>query len=110
MDCSNSRVTCLSKAYRHEKAGWVYLHIEGVPRERGFQHGYLLGKGIAQSIQATRADWEYHTAKEWNWLLEKSTAMFTRKIDKENLAELDGMVVGNLMHVSFWLPNLNSAG
>jgi hypothetical protein len=86
--------TCLSKAYRHEKAGWVDVHVEGGPRERGFQHGYLLGKEIAQSIQATSADWEYQTATKWDWLLGKSAAMFTRKIDNENLAELDGIVEG----------------
>jgi hypothetical protein len=32
----------LSKANRHEKNGWIYLHIEGAAKERGFQHGYLL--------------------------------------------------------------------
>jgi len=86
----------LSKANRHEKAGWVYLHIEGSPQERGFQHGYLLAKEIGAGIQATRADWEFKTATEWTWLLRKTTAMFVKKIDKENLAELDGIVEGML--------------
>ncbi|MEA3493142.1 MAG: hypothetical protein U9R38_02000 [Candidatus Margulisiibacteriota bacterium] len=31
------------KGYRFEKNGWVYVHIEGEPYERGFQHGYLEG-------------------------------------------------------------------
>jgi hypothetical protein len=84
----------LSKANRHERAGWVYLHIEGTPRQRGFQHGYLLAKEIAQGIKATRTDWEYESATKWSWLLEKASAMFARKIDKENLAELDGIVEG----------------
>ena len=84
----------LSKANRHENAGWVYVHIEGSPQERGFQHGYLLAKEIAQGIKATRTDWEYGSATKWSWLLEKANAMFVRKIDKENLAELDGIVEG----------------
>jgi hypothetical protein len=84
----------LSKASRHEKAGWVYLHIEGSPRERGFQHGYLLAAEISASIKATRTEWEFLSATEWEWLLEKSAKMFTKKIDKENLAELDGIVEG----------------
>ncbi len=29
----------LRGAHRHGKHGWIYLHIEGAPRERGFQHG-----------------------------------------------------------------------
>ena len=57
----------LSKANRHEKAGWVYLHIEGAPRARGFQHGYLLALEIKQGINAIRADWEYQTATKWTW-------------------------------------------
>jgi len=84
----------LGKAEKHEKAGWVYLHIEGGPRERGFQHGYLLAKEIEKGIVATRTDWEYETATDWEWLQEKASKMFTRKIDKENLAELDGIVEG----------------
>jgi len=84
----------LSKANRHDKAGWVYVHIEGAPRARGFQHGYLLANEIKQGIKAIRADWEYQTATKWPWLLAKADAMFARKIDKENLAELDGIVEG----------------
>ena len=72
----------LSKANRHEKAGWVYLHIEGAPRARGFQHGYLLAPEIKQGIKAIRTDWEYQTATKWNYLLAKAEALFARKIDK----------------------------
>jgi hypothetical protein len=84
----------LRKARRHEKAGWTYLHIEGGPRERGFQHGYLLSKEIAEVLRSDRAIWEYRSAMEWSWLIEKAEAMFTPKIDAENLAELDGIVEG----------------
>jgi hypothetical protein len=91
---TDTRQTWLSKANRHEKAGWVYVHIEGSSRERGFEYGFLLAKEIAAGIKAMRGDWEYQTATEWSWLLEKASKMFTRKIDKENLAELDGIVEG----------------
>jgi len=84
----------LAKAERHEKAGWIYLHIEGAPHARGFQHGYLLAAEIAAGIRAMRADWEYETAMEWTWLQEQAAAMFTANIDEENLAELDGIVAG----------------
>jgi hypothetical protein len=33
---------CVAKARRFERKGWIYLHIEGEARDRGFQHGYLL--------------------------------------------------------------------
>jgi len=84
----------LNKAYRFERNGWVYLHIEGAPQERGFQYGYLLAKEIAQGIKATCVDWEYQSATEWSWLQKMVSKMFLRKIDKENLAEIDGIVEG----------------
>jgi hypothetical protein len=84
----------LKRANRHEKHGWIYLHLEGGPRERGFQHGYLLGKEIAEGIRRNRVSWERQSAMPWAWLLGKADALFTLKIDSENLAEIDGIVEG----------------
>src|ERR1035438_5774340 len=52
----------LSKAKRFGRAGWIYLHIEGEPRQRGFQHGYLLGKEIADGLRVTRLERPHQTA------------------------------------------------
>jgi hypothetical protein len=84
----------LSRAERHERAGWVYLHIEGRPRERGFQHGYLMAKEIAEAIRVRREIWKYTTGMKWEWLVEKSAVMYTPKVDAENRSELEGMVEG----------------
>lgn len=51
--------TWLSKANRHEKNGWIYLHIEGAAKERGFQHGYLLAKEIKESLRVLGEVWHY---------------------------------------------------
>jgi hypothetical protein len=84
----------LARANRHEKAGWTYLHVEGSPRQLGYQHGYLLAREIAAGIHAMKIDWEYQSSMKWSWLVDKSSAMFTRKIDPDSLAELDGIVEG----------------
>jgi hypothetical protein len=84
----------LTKAGRHEKAGWTYLHIEGGPRERGFQHGYLLAKEIAECLRVRRAVWRYDTAMEWNWLLQETARFVTPAVDPENREELLGIVDG----------------
>ena len=84
----------LCGANRHEKAGWLYVHIQGSPRERGFQYGYLLAPEIKQGIEATRVDWEYRSATKWTWLVSKTDHMFGHKIDKETLAELEGIGEG----------------
>ena len=84
----------LAKANRHEKNGWIYLYIEGTPRERGFQHGYLLANEIKEALRVMKKTWEYQTATEWSWIVEKAAKMFTAKVDSENLAEIDGIAEG----------------
>ena len=84
----------LSKANRHEKAGWVYVHIEGIPRERGFQHGYLLAKEIAECLRVTRAHWKHDSSMEWAWLIAHTKGFIEPAIDPENRAELQGIADG----------------
>src|SRR4051794_36411626 len=59
----------LKTAERHEKAGWIYLHVEGDARARGFQHGYLLAKEIAECVRVTAAVWHHDSSMEWSWLV-----------------------------------------
>jgi Phospholipase B len=91
---SNEQKAWLSKANRHEKNGWIYLHIEGTPEERGFQHGYLLSKEIKEALHDMSEVWHYQTAMDWEWLVRKSAAMFNPQVDAENMAEMQGIVEG----------------
>src|SRR5450759_596182 len=91
---TNDQKIWLSKANRHEKNGWIYLHIEGSPEERGFQHGYLLAKEIKDALFETSTVWHYQTALDWQWMVQKIDKMFTPGIDAENLQEIDGIVEG----------------
>ena len=84
----------LSKANRHERAGWIYLHIEGGPRERGFQHGYLLAKEIAECLRVARAKWRHDSSMEWSWLIAHTKGFIEPAIDPENRAELQGIADG----------------
>jgi len=84
----------VAKGKRFERAGWIYLHVEGEARARGGQHGYLLAKEIGEGLSGTKAVWEHDTAMEWDWLAKRAGAMFVPKIDAENLAELDGIAEG----------------
>ena len=83
----------LASARHHEKSGWIYLHIEGPPRERGFQHGYVLASEIREALRKTKIVREYHSGMDWSWLVEKSKTALA-KFDAENLAEIDGIVEG----------------
>ncbi len=91
---TNEQKAWLSKANRHEKNGWIYLHIEGSPEERGFQHGYLFSKEIKESIRILSEGWKYQTAMNWSWYVDKGHDILTTKTDPENLAEIDGIVEG----------------
>lgn len=84
----------VSQAERHERAGWIYLHIEGQPLERGFQYGYLMAKEIEASLRVRRTLWKYDSATEWSWLVAKAKRMITPKVDRETIAEIDGIVEG----------------
>ena len=91
---STEQEHCLSKARRFERHGWIYLHVEGEAKERGFQHGYLLAPEIADGLQVSKAGWEYTSSMTWPWLVEKAAQLFVSRIDAENLAELEGIAKG----------------
>lgn len=91
---TSGQKACVDRAYTFERNGWVYLHIEGTAKERGFQHGYLLARDIEEGIRVQAKVWEYQSAKEWSWLVDKAAEMFTANADSENLAEIDGIEEG----------------
>src|SRR5271154_2259026 len=71
-------------AERHERAGWIYLHVEGGPRERGFQHGYLLSSEIAECLRVHRAHWHHESSMEWSWLIANTKGFMEPAIDAED--------------------------
>jgi len=84
----------LVKADKYEKNGWIYVHIEGTPEERGFQHGYLLAKEIKESIRILSAGWKYQTGINWSWLVNKAGEILTPKVDEEDISEIKGIDEG----------------
>ena len=49
-------VQTFGPAYRYPSAGWIYLHIEGKPYERGYQHGHLMAREIPEYLERCAAD------------------------------------------------------
>jgi|CZKI01.1.fsa_nt_gi hypothetical protein len=84
----------LGNARMKEKAGWIYLHVEGGPRERGFQHGYLLAGRIAECLRVTGAMWRHQSGMEWPWLTEQTRKFINPAIDRENMEEIGGIAEG----------------
>ena len=66
-------VKTFGPAYRYPAAGWIYLHIEGKPFERGYQHGHLMAKEIVQYMERCAADLDSRGKKQ-SWDLSRTTA------------------------------------
>jgi outer membrane protein assembly factor BamB len=47
---NSSDVNYYEKGFRYNIQGWVYVHIEGEPYERGYQYGYLASAEIVDMI------------------------------------------------------------
>ena len=84
----------LAKGYRYDKNGWIYLHIEGGPFERGFQRGYLTANEIEDFLRTLAYTQEFETAKKLDFFVEAAGRQFKNKIPKEYVEEIRGMVAG----------------
>jgi hypothetical protein len=84
----------LSKAYRFDRGGWTYVHLEGSPHDIGYQHGYLLSSEIADAFSAVRVIMTHPTDRDWAFFRRAAREMLWPKIDPEYQAELQGIVDG----------------
>ena len=91
---STQEKECLAKAYRHDNNGWIYIHIEGKPFERGFQRGFLTANEIDECLKTMAYMQEFLTAKELDFFIETAAELFKGKIPKEYTEEMQGMVAG----------------
>ncbi len=84
----------LAKAYRHDENGWIYLHIEGTPFERGFQRGYLTANEVDEFLKTLAYTVEFETAKEPDFFIKQAARLFRGKVSREYVEEMGGMVAG----------------
>src|SRR5262249_5482185 len=83
------------KGYRYPQAGWIVLHIEGDPYERGYQHGRLLAPEIVATMAAFAAEQSYKDpAAAWRQTRTLANALFLRRFDGEFLDEMKGIADG----------------
>ena len=84
----------LRGAYRFERGGWVYLHLEGSPERVGFQHGYLLAPEIADAFEAVKLEDTHSTQRDWEFFRQAAREVLWPKIEAEYQNELKGIVAG----------------
>jgi hypothetical protein len=82
-------------AYRFGKAGWTYLHIEGEPFERGFQHGYLMATEIESYIDRCAHEMNSKDRRQgYQQGRAIADSVFTHAFDREILTEMKGIAEG----------------
>ena len=84
----------LKGAYRFERGGWVYVHLEGAPADIGYQHGYLLAPEIEEGVRVVRYKDVYRTKRDWSFYRATAQNILWPHIDVEYQQELKGIVEG----------------
>ena len=82
-------------AFRYTDKGWINVHIEGKPYERGYQYGTLLAPEIVAYMEklAVRQNGDNPRAG-WNDLRTMTDALMLRQYDPEYLEEMQGIADG----------------
>ncbi len=84
----------LGKAYRAEKNGWIFLHIEGKPFQMGFQRGYLTANEIEDFYLTLAHTTEFTTGKSIDYFVDAAARLLSDKVPEEYRQEMLGMVEG----------------
>lgn len=97
---SGSNDPRLAKAYRFERGGWVYVHLEGSPGDIGFQHGYLLAPEIEDALKAVQLTDTHNTQRAWDFFRKTAHEVLWPHIETEYQQELQGIADGLKAHGS----------
>ncbi len=86
--------TWLSRAYRYEENGWIFIHTEGKPFERGFQRGYLTADEIEDFWRTLSYTQHFYSGRKIDFFTDAAAKLFKNKVSPEYVAEMQGMVAG----------------
>ena len=81
-------------SFRTDREGWIYVHIEGPPRERGHQYGSLVAKEIDDFITVLKVYLQHNTKKDWAFYRKAAKEIFLPKLEAEYLEEIEGIAAG----------------
>lgn len=82
------------QGFKEERQGWIYLHIAGLPHERGVQHGSLLAPEIDDFITTVKAYVQHYTEKDWAFFRQTAATIFLPKMEQEYIQEAQGIADG----------------
>ena len=81
-------------AYRFQRGGWTYVHLEGTPAQIGYQHGRLLATEIEDLIGVLKVETLHSTKRDWAFYRAAARTQLWPHIDAEYRQELEGIARG----------------
>jgi hypothetical protein len=92
--CRKSVNSRLNNSFREDKNGWIYIHLEGPPRDIGYQHGWHLAPEIDDALKMFAFYLEKATKRDWKFFRESAERMFWPKLEPEYKEEIEGIAEG----------------
>lgn len=90
-----SQAKLLAHSFRRPaKNGWVYVHLQGTPRQLGYQNGYWLAPETSRALAEMRVIMPRNTRKSWSWLQQAAMRVFWPHIEPQYREELEGILAG----------------
>ncbi len=84
----------LAKGSRQDLNGWIFLHTEGAPFERGFQRGYLTADEISEFLRTLAYTQEFETGQKLDYFVRACSRLFKGKVPEEYVEEMRGIAAG----------------
>ncbi len=84
----------LKGGYKFNQGGWTYAHLEGAPRQIGFQHGYLLRSEIEDNVNVYATMAPREGKRPWSFYRKAAQYVFWPHLDAEYQQELKGIAEG----------------
>ncbi|HKR44598.1 MAG TPA: C45 family peptidase [Paraburkholderia sp.] len=82
------------EAVRRDHAGWIFVHLQGEPYDRGEQHGKLLANEIRNAIRTARYLAKWDTGEDFDTFINAAIVQFAPRLDTEFADEIQGIADG----------------
>ncbi len=93
-----ARPPLLTGSRREDRAGWIYVRLQGTPSQIGYQHGYWLAPEIDQLIRVAKLEEQHNSGSAWQFYYAQhrrdAMRLFWPKVPSEYRRELIGIVRG----------------
>jgi len=84
----------LSGSFREDRDGWAFVHLQGSPRQVGFQHGWHLAAEIDDVLKTMAFYFPQSVKRDWAFFREAAERMFWPKLDPEAREEIEAIAEG----------------